>query len=208
MSVYIVTLAEAKADLEIEDSVDDAVLTEWLEGLQGRLDGFCRRKFLYAENEEEIFDGGERFLYVDHFPIESIASIYIAADQDWTNGTLLDPDDADYLYNVKRGKISYGTGSYLWPTGWQSIRVTYTGGFVKSDGSACTGVDAAELDALRRAMFMQAGFEWRNRKILGVGQLSASGGSIQTTPGVALSLKGMTLLPEVEQTLLPFKRFV
>ena len=53
---------------------------------------------------------------------------------------------------------------------------------------------------------MQANFEWRNRKTLGINQVSQSGASIQQGAQVSLALKQRTLLPEVETTLQPFVR--
>jgi len=204
MSLYIATLAEVKADLGIEHTDYDAVLTEWMEGLQGRFDSFCNRVLLYSASETEYFNGGGSSLLLRRWPIESISSIIVDADQEWDADDALDSDD--YRLNYRRGRIVYGTGTYKWPAGFQNIRVVYAGGFVKSDGSACTYVDATELDALRRAFFMQFGFEWRNRETLGVTQFSRDGASRQVGAGVALALKEKTLMPEVASTLTPFMR--
>ena len=205
MSLYIVTLAEMKAELGIDDTDDDSVLTEWMEGLQGRFDEFLERTLLRSASETEILDGGSRFIYTKRWPIESVTSIHIASDQDWDNGTVLDATVPDYLIDQDRGKISYGVGTYQWPDGFQNIRVIYAGGYVACDGSP-TGDQTAMPDAIRRAFFMQSGYEWRNRHTLGITQISASGAAKQVGAGVALDLKGKTLMPEVEQTLMPFKR--
>ena len=206
MGLYIVTLAEMKAELGVEDTNDDAVLTEWMEGIQGRFDEYCQRIFLYEADEEEIFDGDVTSLAVKRWPIDSAAdiSIYIDADQAWGSDTLLDSDD--FRVNYRRGRIVYGTGTSKWTAGFQNIKVVYSGGFVKSDGTAATGVEATQLDALRRAFFMQLGFEWRNRETLGITQISQSGAARQVGAGVALALKGKTLMPEVAETLRPFMR--
>ena len=57
-----------------------------------------------------------------------------------------------------------------------------------------------ENEAVRRAMYMQAGFEWRQRKNLGVNQMNAA--------GIAMNIAPAKLLPEVEQTLMPLRRIV
>jgi hypothetical protein len=67
-------------------------------------------------------------------------------------------------------------------------------------------VDDGELQRLKRAFFMQAQFEWNHRQHLGTTSISKGGMAIQTGAGVMLALKGKTLLPEVEETLLPLKR--
>ncbi len=206
MSLYIATLDEVKADLGIGDTEDDAVLTRWLEGLQGRLDGFCNRRFLYSAAETEIVDGGVTAVLVRRFPIASVTEIIIDADQNWSADDALDSDD--YRLNYRRGAIVYGIGRKKWPAGTQNIRVRYAGGFIKSDGTAADHVDDYELQLLKRAFLMQGEFEWRNRDTLGITQISHSGASKQVGAGTQLAIKGITLLPEVEQTLVPLKRFV
>jgi len=203
--LYIATLAEMKAEVGIDDTVDDAVLTIWLLGLQGRFDARCNRKFLYSASETEYFDGGFRDLLVKRWPIDSVASIHVDADQDWEDDSELESDD--YLINNRRGCIVYGVGSYAWPEGFQNVRVVYAGGFVKSDGSAAPNVDDEQLDTIRGLFFYQAGYEWRNRDTLGITQINQAGVSKQAAPAIALALKGMTLLSVVEQGLQPFSRF-
>ena len=208
MSLYINTIAEIKADLGIGDTTDDAVLTRWLEGLQGRIASHCGRAFLEESGRVEIFDGGYTSLLVHAWPIESVSGIVIAADQDWTDAdSALDSDD--YLVNYRRGAILYGRGTSRWPGGRQLIRVTYTGGLVAADGTAASSyVETRHLQALKRAFMMQGEFEWRQRTTLGLSQISMAGASIQQGPQVTLALKGTTLVPEVQTTLHPLMRII
>ena len=208
MSLYINTLVEMKAGLGIDDSVDDAVLTAWLEGLEGRIDMFCRRILLQETSRVEIHNGGETSLFVMAWPLETVSEVVIDGDQDWDNAnSVLDSDD--YLVNHRRGSILYGRGSSRWPEGALSIRVTYTGGLVAADGTAASSyVESSHLRSLKRAFMMQGEFEWRNRETLGITQISAGGVAKQVGAGVALALKGKTLLPEVEQTLAPLVRIL
>jgi len=206
MSLYIMTLAEAKSILGITDTVDDATLTIWLSGLQGRFDQHCRRAFLYGENVTEYFDGGVTELLARRYPIDSVSSIIVDQDQAWSADEAL--DSADYVLNAVRGRVYYGTGKLPWPSGVQNIRMIYDGGFVKSDGTAATNVEDAELEALRRCFMLQANYEWRNRKILGISQVSQQGATVHQGAQVPLALKQMTLLPEVESGLQPFVRMI
>jgi len=206
MSLYIVTLAEMKAQLGITDSTDDAVLTIWMQGLQGRLDLACNRKFLYDAAVTEYFDGGETYLYAKNFPIASVTSVHMDADMAWGDDTLLASDG--YRVNLKRGKIAYDISGQKWPEGFQNIRVIYAGGFVQSNGTAASGVSDNELQLLRRAFFLQMDFEWRNRRSLGMAQVSSQGVTIQQGQQVQLLMKERTLLPEVESMLTPLKRIL
>lgn len=208
MTMYIATLNEVKENLGIpsDDSEDDIKLRRWLEGLQGRFDTHCRRILLYAENQTEYMNGDCSSLFVHRFPIDSIVSINIDPDMGWAADTLLDSDA--YRVNNKQGQVVYGTGRSRWTAGFQNIRVIYTGGFVKSDGTAAPYVDEGELQTLKRAFFMQGEFEYRNREQLGISQVSAQGVTVQQGAQVSLALKGQTFLPEVQTTLTTLVRYV
>jgi hypothetical protein len=208
MALYILTLAEIKAQLGISDTVDDNQITLWLEGLQGRIATHCGRALLEAENRVEILSGDVTELLLHCWPIESISEIVVNIDQDWTDaGSILASDD--YLVNHERGAIRYARGMCRWPEGYRSIRVTYSGGLLSAAGAAANSyVDADHVQAVKRALLIQGTFEWRNRKTLGISQVSQGGASIQQGAQVALALVGQTLLPEVETTLLPLRRIV
>lgn len=218
MSLYIVTLAEMKAELGLTDTTDDAVLTRWMEGLQGRFDQFTNRRFLRTEGIVETFDGDESFLYLANFPVESITDLRIDPAGQFGAATVMGTDR--YRLNAERGLVAYGpvpggyaygasasgllpwpvgSGTMRWPTGFQNIRVTYTGGFVACDGTVGAG-QFAMPEAVRRGFFLQLGFEWRNRLNLGKSSVSAQGQSVQIAEA--------RWLPEVKQLLQQFMRFV
>jgi len=196
MSLYILTLAEMKAELGIDDTDDDAVLTEWMEGLQKRFDAYCERTLLYSASVTEYHDGGERWLLLDRYPVESISSIIIDQDREWDSEDAL-TEDEDYVLNADRGRIAYGTGEYLWTAGFQNIRVVYAGGYVACDGSP-TGSQVAMPYDLRLAMRLQVGFLWRNRRNLGAQAVSGQ--------GVTVNLAPVRLLPEVREILTLYRR--
>jgi hypothetical protein len=206
MSLYIATIEEIRASMGITDTQDDAQLTILAEGLQARFDAACGRGFLYTQGVEQFFDGDVRHLYLARFPLDTVASIHVSTEQVWDADSLLTADS--YRINKARGKILYGwNGLWHWPSGAGNIRVVYTGGVVKADGSFAPGVNE-ELALLRRALFMQLSYEWRNKETLGLSQVSAGGVSVGATPAVALALKGSTLLPEVQSMLAPLMRMV
>lgn len=197
MSLYIVTLAEMKAELGLTDTTDDAVLTRWMNGLQDRFDSHLERTLLRAADVEEIHDGHGTWLFTKNFPVESVASVHISPDQTWDSSTLIDA--TQYVVNKPRGRLQLiGTGfGAFWPEGQQNIRVVYTGGYVACDGTP-SATQTAMPEAIRRAFFLQLGFEWRNRTKLGVKSFGAQGVNVQVADA--------ELLPEVKQALAPFRR--
>ena len=205
MALYIYTLLEMKSILGISDTEDDSALELWMNSIQGRFDSYCERQFLYSASTTETFDGYTRALGVRVWPIEAVSSIVIDADQDWDNVAALEMDD--YRVNYERGLIYYGTAGVRWPGAVQSIRVIYSGGMLKSDTTAASSyVRASDRETLRRAMFLQMNFEWRNRTRLGMNEIRHDGASAQIGAQVQMLLQGRTLLPEVESCLLPLKR--
>ena len=202
--LYIVTLAELKAQAGIDDTAEDAGLTLWLEGLQGRLDGFLKRTLLRGEDHADYFDGGRSSLYLSRYPTESVASVIVDQDKEWPADDALTLN-SDFYLDAEFGRLSYAAGR--WPQGFGHVRVVSTGGYVAT-GVAVGDGQLAMPDAIRRAMLMQGNFEWRNRDMLGLTTVTASGATVSAVAGVLLSLKSKTLLPEVEETLSPYRRWI
>lgn len=198
MSLYLHSLAEVKALLQIPDDQDDALLLALGEGLQGRFDAHCDRRLLYSAAEVEYFNGGTGSLYLRRFPVESVTDVIVDSEQLWEAEDALDASSWEYMVDLQRGRLVYGSGGSPWPAGFNRIRVRYAGGLVKADGSAAAGTDAADLAAIRRAFALQLGYEWRNRLHLGVQSVSGQ--------GVAVSGAPADLLPEVKAILNIFRR--
>lgn len=196
MSLFLATLIELKAELGIEDVRDDAILAQHAEGLQGRFEAHLNRFLLRAENAVELFDGGAPALLLSRFPVESVASVYVSADQTWDATTLLEADD--YRLSAERGRLYYGTsGVDRWPAGVANVRVAWTGGYVAVGTPAASGQFAMPA-ALSGAFRLQFGFEWRNRKTLGTQSFGAQGANVSLAPA--------KFLAAVEDALSSFRR--
>lgn len=196
MSLYISTLAEMKAELGISDAENDNELTRRMEGLQTRFEEHLQRALARSVNAEELLDGGVYMLLLNRFPVESITSIHVDADQEWTAESLIDSDD--YRLDKLRGRVWYGTsGSNPWPAGRQNVRAVYTGGYVAAGTSAGAG-QTAMPEAIRTAFWMQLGFEWRNRRGLGAESVASQGTSVSLPRG--------RFLREVEEALATYRR--
>lgn len=190
----IVTLAEAKAELGIGDTTDDTSLQRLLDGLQARFEELTNRRFARA-TVTEVHDGGTRCLYVQRRPIETLTTLIVDPAREFDAADALTVGD-DYWIDAANGRIYYQGG--IWPVGVAIIQAVYTGGYVAAGTTPSSG-QTAMPEALRRALFMQAQFEWRNRTTLGASSMSAQGINVQIAPA--------KLLPEVEDILGSFMRF-
>lgn len=195
MSLYVITLIEAKADLGLPDTSEDAVLTRHMEGLQGRIESYIGRPLVRTVDVEEILDGGVGWLLLSRFPVESVKTVHVDATQTWTAATLL--ESTEYLLHKTRGRLIRSGTDCSWPSGSQNIRVVYTGGYSLAGSEAVSGQESMP-EALRGAMSMQLGFEWRNRRTLGAQSVGSQG---QT-----LSLAPAKFLPAVIDVLTKFQR--
>ena len=204
--LYIVTLAEMKAELEMTDDVEDANLTLWMNGLQERFNNRMNRTLLYGD-KTEVIDGGMGRVYLHRYPVGSVASVHLSAAGIFDSTTLL-AEGIDYRVITKRGEIIYGLyGDDPWPEGVANIQVTYTGGYYACDAqSVPAGFEMPE--DIRLAFMMQFSSLWKNRGNLGVTSKGKDGSTVQYGAGVLLSLNKMTLLADVEVVLDKHMRFV
>ncbi len=194
----IATLSEVKTELGIPaaDTKDDAVLTQWLTGLEGRFESYLDRSLSRLDDDVEYHSGGMFWLHVRRWPIESVASIHISAAQVWDASSLLPADY--YRVDPLKGRI-HRVPDAFWPAGsFGSIRVVFTGGYV-AGGTLPSSGQYGMPDAIRRAFMMQLGFEWRNRLNLGKANVSAQGASIGLAPA--------KLLPETQDILNVYKHY-
>ena len=149
-----------------------------------------------ATRRQQVADSLRRMLTVLNSgqPLEAILD-HIMAEA----CSLLDAEDNDYRVDPRRGRIVYGAnGTQPWPSGVQNIRVIYSGGMFSAQGAPASGwTTQDEVDTIKRAMMLQAGYEWRNRQTLGIEQLNMQGLGKKTKA---------ELLPEVKDALLPYRR--
>jgi hypothetical protein len=186
--LWMMTLAEIKGMLGINDPIDDVNLTLKMENLQGRFESELSRTLLRG-TYTEYFDGGDTSLFLSAFPVESITSVYVDASRVFAASSLLTSDQ--YALYRLRGQLKYGSGT-PWPDGIQNIQVTYIGGYVAAGTNVIDGQYAMDV-SLRGAFAMQFEFEWRNKNNLGTNSMSAQGASLNLAPA--------KFLPEVQRVL-------
>lgn len=195
MSLFLATLADLHAALGIAtaDTTDDTALTTLLEGLQGRFEDFCGRKFLRTADVLEYPTPGQRYVQLERFPLESVAAFWLDPAGEFSEVTKIPV--TELVLNKVRGRILLKYWAD-WPEG-NHVKVQYTGGYVAVGTTASTGQYAVP-DGLRRLVIMQAAFEWRNKTTLGTTAVSGQGVNVQ---GAAADL-----LPEVKAGLASYCR--
>jgi hypothetical protein len=157
------------------DTQYDALLTGLLMAVSGRFETGCRRSLGRGENIVEILDGGRNSISLSRYPIESISEVVESRYQDWTNGYVL-TENQNFVADKKSGLLY--RENFRWGVGPQSVRVTYTGGYVLPGETATTG--QMELPAeIQFAILEQCRFEWKRRGDLGITSAGAGGGSWQ-----------------------------
>jgi len=187
----ILNLAELKAQLGIDDTVDDAMLTVWVDSLEGRFVQYLHRKIAREVGRVQYFsgDGVSDRIYLDLFPVEEITEVTIEGEA-----------TTNYSFRRERGILTYFSGrGTAWPRGNDNVKVTWTGGYVPA-GDAVGEGQTAMPKGLRRAMLYQATYEWRNRENLGLRQSGGDGSYQMQAPPV--------LLQETKESLGPFRRIL
>lgn len=82
-----------------------------------------------SSDDEEIYDGGNRVLFLKRFPINHIASISYRSGS-FDNPTWINLNPAsDFEVNQRTGEIRF---SFNLPCGFQNVRVLYAGGYIST----------------------------------------------------------------------------
>ena len=177
-TLYMATITELRAEAGIPDSNDDAELTRRALGLQGRFEDHCNRLFKREVGRVETHFY-HRTIFLDLFPIEQITSVKVE-----------NVEVGSWALRSDRGVLRVDGND---PS--DIVEVTYTGGY------SAAGTQVGEFpmpEGLRRALFLQFGYEWRNKNQLGNASMGAQGVSVQLAPA--------DLLPDVKAALSKYTR--
>lgn len=115
----LTTLAAVKAYLKIDSAVDDTLLTDLINASSNQIEGYCKRKFTEQTYTDEEYDGnGMKYLYLQNYPVSSIASI-----------TVDDISLTSEEFKVKKKDGTVIRINSLWSKGDINVLVTYTAGY-------------------------------------------------------------------------------
>ncbi len=124
----IVSLAEAKAHLNLGSTVDDDELRFFLDAATELVESYTGRAFARRTLTERR-SGGTRALILSRTPVLSVTTV--TAD-----GTAVTADS--FVLNSAAGVVSYGASgsSGVWPRGDSNIEITYVAGYANPPAAA------------------------------------------------------------------------
>ena len=201
MNAGFASLTKLKEQLLAEalraDTAYDAAITALGLGVAGAFDKFCNRKLARAVATTFTCRADRDHIYLDRYPIESISTVEMKVDQTtgWETQT-------DFVFNQEEasGFVYWGLfhGNHA-----SQLRFTFTGGYWIDDSEESTGTLPAGATALpedlRLAWYLQCKKVWEVNDPLGT--------KLVTPKSEGPALGGLELLPLVQETLKPYRRF-
>jgi hypothetical protein len=194
----LTTLSNVKSRLALDDSDvrDDTLLTNFIKWVSGRFENDANRKFGYAQNVVDEFQGDETELRVSRYPIDEAQPIsfqLLTKNSDGWRAV------AGAEFVIRRGCVL----SLLSEAGRarEQLRVTYSGGYQLPDAASSQNSPPPLPDDLQLACVEQVAYLYQNKDRLGLVNVAGEGGSLQQLPG-------MDLLPSVAATVERYGRMM
>ena len=200
----ITTLDNLKTRLKMDlfDTTEDTILNNFIKHCGDRFENETNRIFTRAVGAFYETDADRLTICPPRFPIEAVTAWHLKSDE--TDGWVV---QTDVLYRLRSGgevnsliNLSYPLG-----TGDQTLRITYTGGYVMPGSVATTGQTALP-DGIEQAAIEQIAAWYRDKDRAGLAGVSGSGGSVS---GQQMSVVSpLDLLPQVINMLKGFERWL
>ena len=135
------------------DTGDDDRIIDLINAASKWIERYCDRKFSSQTHTDERHSGdGSKWLFLNHYPIVSVTSLYDDTNRppEWGSDTLIDSGDYEVLSGIN-GAILFHA-SYP-STGTANIKATYIAGY--SRGNIVGGTsDTLPADLQRAAMIL------------------------------------------------------
>jgi len=127
----LVTLDNVREALgfTVTESGDDSLLTNLINRVSTRIETYCRRKFKVRSYTEYHDGDGSPEVLVDNYPIVSVDSLWDDTDRAFTDSANDLIASGDYIKYETEGAIRLFNNETVFQTGWQNIKVTYSGGY-------------------------------------------------------------------------------
>lgn len=184
-SYLLASLDDAKREMELTGTADDAVLAAFLRQASAEVARFCRRNF-QREGIVQTFKfhygcATQPVLLLDRTPVTAIASVDV-------DGVALAP--SDYEVEAESGKLHRLSSGYEVDWWGRRITVAYTGGY--APGAIPGDVERATLDLTKRMFYGRSRDPaLRGEQVLDViNQQFTAIGSEQTEDGLPIDVAG------------------
>jgi len=191
MSIMLISVADAKSFLEIDESIStfDTLLSGIIKGVSARFELYLNRN-LKKESRTEYFQAGGRKYFMSAYPIDSTITPTVILE---TTPQTID-EDFYVWWDDGTFEFDYNT-SYVGP---KQLIITYTGGYPTTTtaigGTTVSDTLLTSIDSLWYACLLQVAYVFRRRQDIGLTSVSMPDGSIS-------SAGGMELLAEVKKIL-------
>jgi hypothetical protein len=146
----VVTLDEAKAELNITNTDSDPVLERWVSAVSELIDSLCGPVVVRTVTGE-AHNGGGTVLFLRQHPVSEITTVTEYASGTATVLTAESPTVAGtYLFNPTLGTVSRRSSWNNYPFGASGVLVTYEAGRYADTASVDARFKTAALAILRR----------------------------------------------------------
>ena len=180
----------------MQDDTDyDVQIAAIGKAVAGRMNRHTSRSLERAEDVEEEFDALAYAWVLSRFPVESISGIVVKATDDSTSALTA----GDWKLSKKSGLIEMAGSA---GTRMESVVVTYTGGYWLDDGDTMPNGATPMPDDLLQAFVMQVQATCEHREIFRTIALRK-----EDRTASEAKITELKLIPEVVETLLPYRRF-
>lgn len=131
-AIALISLADAKTQLEISGSGDDTILNDLINGVSSMCNTYCGRHLLQKTHTEYYNGNGFDEIILLNFPIISVTSLYNADnDRNFNSSTQVDVS-ANVLVKSKSGILQLWNNEGIFTKGTANIKVVYSAGYALS----------------------------------------------------------------------------
>jgi len=216
MDLGLGNLADVKGFVlpkSIVDTMYDSVLSIIAKGIAGRFETYCNRKFGRVADDEVIFSANRSTYVVPRYPLENVSAMELrpTINDNWQ-------DVLDTLIQIEEKSGLLYFGGAIGGDSMVLLRCTYTGGYwyetlepLDADGIATVGYPSAMPDGaapvpddLKDAWLKQCLHEFELKDRLLPEGLANEASKSKTN----WRLDQMVLMPEVENAIAQYRRFI
>lgn len=172
----LTTLARIKTRLDITGAGEDALISQLITDVSGRVETFLDRQVLVEAAKVEFIDihasEVDQIISLAAYPITALTTIHYDTEQVYGTDTLLVAADYRLLRNGDTGQVMMKIRMVEAPG---ALKVTYAGGMAANAAAFITA-----FPAITAAVDQQVAFEKQRSRQVGVSSLSGSAGSVTT----------------------------